>query len=284
MTGGGDFPQLVTSFARNATEEVLKITTPAFQKLENAITTDAQAFMNDTSFFEDKVEEIAGDVYNTTLEIFQINTTAVQVVIKEGFDKVEDLVKTEMRKLQNVTTNLEGKVENVTDTAFQDFKTILDDILAIPGFSEFRSKIDNITDTAIAFVKSHLKDAVNELEDSFHVDQYAFPTVDLDFNIPQLPSIPEVSMRFELDALDLYLEIDTVLSIGATYTLPLYISETPIGASLGDVADGGVIVEIFLVIDVHAQIDISSGFHLKVDDPIIIDIEMFSQNVSKITL
>lgn len=80
------------------------------------------------------------------------------------------------------------------------------------------------------------------------------------------------------------MEIDTILSGSATYTLNLYTSNTPIGFGVGKDLLVGVVFSIDLIISVDAEIDISTGFHIKLNDGIAIDIHMFDHDVSSITL
>jgi hypothetical protein len=84
--------------------------------------------------------------------------------------------------------------------------------------------------------------------------------------------------------MELYMLLDTILSAGTTYTLNLYSSISPIGLAVGDELQVGVIFSVDLILSVEAEIDISSGFHIKLEDGIAIDIPMFDQNVSSITL
>jgi hypothetical protein len=84
--------------------------------------------------------------------------------------------------------------------------------------------------------------------------------------------------------MELYMEIDTTLSGGATYTLNLYTSETAIGFTVGEDLLIGVIFSVDLILSVESEIDISSGFHIQLNDGVAIDIPMFDRNVSSITL
>jgi hypothetical protein len=78
--------------------------------------------------------------------------------------------------------------------------------------------------------------------------------------------------------------LDTTLSAGATYTLNLYTSETPIGFAISNNLWLGVIFAIDLILDVNAEIDMSSGFHIKLDDGAALDINMFDTEVANIAL
>lgn len=114
-------------------------------------------------------------------------------------------------------------------------------------------------------------------------DDFDFPPFDVDFDI-DLPKLPECNLRLQFDGLELYMEIDTILSGSATYTLNLYTSQTPIGFKVADGLSVGVVFSIDLIVSVEAEVDISSGFHILLNDGIAIDIHMFDHDVSSITL
>lgn len=114
-------------------------------------------------------------------------------------------------------------------------------------------------------------------------DGFDFPPFDVDFDI-DLPKLPECNLRLQFDGLELYMEIDTILSGSATYTLNLYTSQTPIGFTVGTGLLVGVVFSIDLIVSVEAEVDISSGFHILLNDGIAIDIHMFDHDVSSITL
>jgi hypothetical protein len=78
--------------------------------------------------------------------------------------------------------------------------------------------------------------------------------------------------------------LETVLSGGLTYSLNLYTSNSPIGVAISDEIMAGVFFTIDLILSTEAEIDIHSGFHIKLDDGVAFDIALFSQNVSDTTL
>jgi hypothetical protein len=147
--------------------------------------------------------------------------------------------------------------------------------------SEIKTEVDNITTTAVNYVENYVKGVVTS--GGFHIDDFDFPPIQVDFDI-DVPDIPECELRFQFDGMELYMQIDTILSSGATYTLNLYTSETPIGFAVGKDLLIGVIFSVDLILSVESKIDISSGFHIQLNDGVAIDIHMFDQNVSSITL
>jgi len=150
--------------------------------------------------------------------------------------------------------------------------------------SEIETEVDNITTTAVDYVENYVKSVITSIaSDGFHINDFDFPPIQVDFDI-DVPDIPECELRFQFDGMELYMEIDTTLSSGATYTLNLYTSETEIGFTVGEDLLIGVIFSVDLILSVESEIDISSGFHIQLNDGVAIDIPMFGQNVSSITL
>lgn len=155
---------------------------------------------------------------------------------------------------------------------------------AIQNFTnEVHDEITNITDTAIDGIQDYFSDVFHNFEDGIDLDDFDFPPINFTFNV-DMPDIPECNLKFQFDGLELYMMLDTVLSGGATYNLNLYTSNTPIGISAGKDLFLGVVFSVDLVLSVDAEIDISSGIHIKLEDGVGLDMTLFGQNVSSITL
>ncbi|KAI1734606.1 hypothetical protein F4680DRAFT_337022 [Xylaria scruposa] len=161
-------------------------------------------------------------------------------------------------------------------TAELGFASDFDITQAIANFTEdVGTEIENVTDTALAYLKDELEDLVTD-------GDFVFSPLNISFNV-DVPDIPECRLHFQFDDLELYMSLDTVLSAGAMYTLNLYSSNTPIGLSKDSKTFVGVIVSIDLILGVDADIDISSGLHIQVNDGMALDLLLFSQNVSSVT-
>ncbi|KFZ13072.1 hypothetical protein V502_06778, partial [Pseudogymnoascus sp. VKM F-4520 (FW-2644)] len=150
--------------------------------------------------------------------------------------------------------------------------------------SEIGGKVTNVTDTVIDYVGDYVHDHAKNFTQALlkgDFDEFNFPPFDVDFDI-DLPKLPQCNLTFQFDGLELYMEIDTILSGSATYTLNLYTSQSAIGFDVGELMVG-VVFSIDLIISVEAEVDISSGFHIQLNDGIAIDIHMFDHDVSSIT-
>ncbi|KAK8117333.1 uncharacterized protein PG998_005614 [Apiospora kogelbergensis] len=140
---------------------------------------------------------------------------------------------------------------------------------------QIATQFDNATDTAVDWVGDYVKHTFANLQDGIDLDDFAPPPVDVDFNIV-IPHMPECRLKFSFDGLELYMLMDNKLSAGVTYNLNLYSSNTPIGISAGKELGIGVIFSVDLILTADAEVDIRSGFHLKLDDGASFSLAMFA--------
>ncbi|KAI1848068.1 hypothetical protein JX265_002072 [Neoarthrinium moseri] len=139
-------------------------------------------------------------------------------------------------------------------------------------------EFENVTTTVVQYFSN----VATKLSDGFDPEDFALPPIGVDFEI-DMPPIPESTLSFQFDDLELYVQLDTVLNGAMTYSLNLYTSNSPIGVSVGDSLQAGVFFTIDLVLSAEAEIDISSGFHIKLDDGVALEIALFGKNVSDTT-
>ncbi|KAL0943353.1 glycolate oxidase [Colletotrichum truncatum] len=143
--------------------------------------------------------------------------------------------------------------------------------------NEFEETFDNLT----TYAKDYVSGVAKKLSDGFDTDDFDFPPLNITFDI-DVPQFPECQLGFGFDGFEMYMQLDTTLSAGLTYTLNLYTSQTPLGSRIGDDLLLGVVFSIDLILSVEAEIQMTSGFHIKMDDQVAFDIALFSRNVSSI--
>ncbi|RYP77639.1 hypothetical protein DL771_001007 [Monosporascus sp. 5C6A] len=143
-------------------------------------------------------------------------------------------------------------------------------------------KVENITDTTFEWVTNSTGEVFDNFLDGPDSSDFDIPPLELDFNI-EYPNIPECSLRFQFDGLELYLLLNTVLSGNADYKLTLYTSNTLAGLSISSDTFVGVIFSVDLILSTSADIDFTSGIHIKVDDGVAIELSLFGNNISSIT-
>ena len=155
---------------------------------------------------------------------------------------------------------------------------------ALKNFSsDVINEVGQLGGQVVDYIMDYVPDVATKMKDGFDLDDFDLPPAKFDFNV-DVPEIPEFQLQFKFEDMELYMLIDTVLSSSATYNLNLYTSNTPIGLSVSKDLMIGVVLSIDLILSVNGEIDISTGFHIKLDEGVTIDISLFSDDVSKITL
>lgn len=166
--------------------------------------------------------------------------------------------------------------------------------LSVPSNFSMLSTIESVKNSTVDMIES-LTDRVGEYVDNiaqefwtdvitFDWDDFELPTLDFDFDNYTIEEVGDVNVRFSFDGLELYMELDTTLALGSTYTLPLYNSITPLGITISENLKLGLTFSVSLILDAQFTIDISSGIHLKLDDGFAVDIALFGDKASGITL
>lgn len=89
---------------------------------------------------------------------------------------------------------------------------------------EIEKQLDGYLDT----VTDNFSDGI-DLSD---FSNFELPTFNYSFDV-DVPAIPECNLKFGFDELEMYVQLNTILSLSATYTLNLYSSNTPVGISVG---------------------------------------------------
>jgi hypothetical protein len=126
-----------------------------------------------------------------------------------------------------------------------------------------------------------VQSVVSNFTAGIDVDDFAFPTINATFDI-DVPAIPQTDLQFTFDDMEMYIALDTSLSLGATYALNLFTFNSPVGMSVGNALKVGLVFNIDLILTVGGAIDISSGFHIKLDDGIAINIPLFDDKVGNL--
>lgn len=168
-----------------------------------------------------------------------------------------------------LTANGSFNITSAIDKAKDNFETT---------WHNLTDYAQNLTHTILGEVGTDIKnlDFDKLIDDVKDIDP-----PDLDMNLNLL--FPEYNVGVNLTDLEIYMELDTVLSAGITYTFNLYQSETIVGIALGDDLLLGAVFSIDLIFSVDSKLDISSGFHVHFDN-VLTQITLFGKEASKIDL
>lgn len=100
-----------------------------------------------------------------------------------------------------------------------------------------------------------------------------------------MQDIPDATIDLKFDEFELYFELDMALDASSTYTIPLYPKDwsQPAGFEVaGQLV--GIVISLDLILSLDAEVDISSGVHVKFDDGLSLELALFGSNVSSINL
>ncbi|ETS05604.1 hypothetical protein M419DRAFT_71725 [Trichoderma reesei RUT C-30] len=171
------------------------------------------------------------------------------------------------RASAKLTANGSFNITSAIDKAKDNFETT---------WHNLTDYAQNLTHTILGEIGSDIK----HLDfDELVADVKDIDPPDLDMNLNLL--FPEYNVGVNLTDLEIYMELDTVLSAGITYTFNLYQSETIVGIALGDDLLLGAVFSIDLIFSVDGKLDISSGFHVHFDN-VLTHITLFGKEASKI--
>lgn len=195
---------------------------------------------------------------------------------------------------ENGTTTVEAGIEVTCRKCYVKGKASAE--LTIDGEFDAGELLDNTINSVSTAVrnftdgfKGKLTEAVKNATNSFNISDgidssdFEWPTFDLEFDL-NVPTIDAANLHFEFDGMELYLEIGTVLSAGATYEITLFATQTPVGMTIGPNLMLGAVLTVDLILAVEGAIDISSGFHVKLDDGVAIDLPLFGNEVADMTV
>jgi hypothetical protein len=132
---------------------------------------------------------------------------------------------------------------------------------------------DSISDT-IDQIKTWIGDVDVHLSE-FEVD---IPAPNITFDI-DLDAFPGTILEFQFDGVEIFVELDITLGSNLSYKLNLFKS-TQLGMELDEDLFLGLVFSIDLFLSVDSEITITSGFHLLLEDGVLIRLALFAKEAS----
>tara|TARA_R110002003_G_scaffold131_4_gene12317 strand:- start:272 stop:781 length:510 start_codon:yes stop_codon:yes gene_type:complete len=147
------------------------------------------------------------------------------------------------------------------------------------------SNLRNFTNTFETYLTNYIKGVAVNLGDGIDHSDFALPTFPFAFDL-DAPEIPESNLNVRFDDVELFMELNMILAFGATYEINLYSTTTPIGIRIGQLLRLGVVAAVDLILSVESEgdINISSGFHIKLGNGTSFDIALFGDKISDMVL
>lgn len=178
-----------------------------------------------------------------------VEITCEACYIKGGFTASLNVKDNSTNALTQYTNNVHDSVQTITQTTF-----------------------NQITDGLTASTPSNLTAPAQ------------LPTVNVDFDLDLAP-LPGVSAQFQFnDGLELYMLLNTKIAAGSTYIVNLFSSKAPLDVTIGSNITAGVALDIDLVITSRDAVDVTSGFHLRLDKGASMEFDLFSSNISNVAM
>lgn len=164
------------------------------------------------------------------------------------------------------------------------------------GFTASLNVKDNSTDALTKYtnnvhdsVQNVTQAAFNQITDGLQASAPSnatvqLPTVNIDFDLDLAP-LPGVTAQFQFnDGLELYMLLNTKIAVGSTYIVNLFSTKTPLDVIIGSNITAGVALDIDLVLTSRDVVDVTSGFHLRVDKGASMEFDLFSSNISNVAM
>lgn len=142
--------------------------------------------------------------------------------------------------------------------------------------------IDNVKGEVMNFT-SEVLDAAQNITEAFVSGDFDLSEIRVDFTNVTIPD-PGARLRIGLDGLEIYAHLNTKLYAGASYTQTLFHTNTEFGLSKDSDVWLGAVLFVNLILSAEAEIDLSTGFHIRLDDEVVIDMKMFEEDIAGITL
>lgn len=94
--------------------------------------------------------------------------------------------------------------------------------------------------------------------------------------------MPEAVLEFQFDNTELYVDLSTTFSAGLTYSLKLFMQS--LGVDLDPDLFLGFVFSIDLILSLENELTINHGFHIKLDDDVLLRIALFSKEATDMKL
>lgn len=145
-----------------------------------------------------------------------------------------------------------------------------------------QNNIEQLASNITSYLDNYTDSVMTNLTDGIDWSDFNLPTFPYEFDLA-IPPMPACHLQFQFDGLEMYMAVETVLSAGATYELNLYSSTTFLGLAV-DPVQFGLVLQVDLILAIDGEIDISSGIHIKLDDGVTMNIDLFGSSVNELVV
>ncbi len=173
--------------------------------------------------------------------------------------------------------------------------TFSDRFDATKGIEDVTNGVQPITKTmtqnVVNFIQSTFQnsstavmpDIQNVADGNLGLEMLPYPTLPFDFN-PAIASIQDITVQHQIDGMELYAQLETSLSKGATYEMNLFTSKSMTPLRISDSLSLGVSADVDLIIDARSAMDMTNGFHIRFNDGLLMEMKLFANTPPHVTL
>ncbi|KAH8901742.1 hypothetical protein GQ53DRAFT_835388 [Thozetella sp. PMI_491] len=148
----------------------------------------------------------------------------------------------------------------------------------------------SLTQNGVGFIQSSfqgmgssmMQDIQNVAAGRLGLELLPYPTLPFDFNLG-VSSIPNITVRCQIDGLDVFAQLETSLSKGATYRINLFTSKTRSTFMVSKSLFLDLSAALDLIIDAPAALSMASGFHIKLSDGFLMESKLFATSPPQVT-
>jgi hypothetical protein len=128
-----------------------------------------------------------------------------------------------------------------------------------------------------------MQDVQDVAQGTLGIEMLPYPTLPFDFNAA-IASIQDITVRHQIDGMELFMQLETSLSKGATYEINLFTSKSQAPLKISDSLMLGVTAELDLIIDAQSAMDMTNGFHIQFNDGLLMEMKLFANTPPHVTL
>lgn len=128
-----------------------------------------------------------------------------------------------------------------------------------------------------------MQDIQDVAEERLGMEMLPYPTFPFDFNAA-IASISDITVQHQIDGMEMFLQLETSVSKGATYEINLFASKSQAPLQISDSLFLGVSAELDLIIDAQSAMDMTNGFHVQFNDGLLMEMKLFANTPPHVTL
>ncbi len=127
-----------------------------------------------------------------------------------------------------------------------------------------------------------MQDVQDVVAGNFGIEMLPYPTLPFDFNLG-IASLENITVQSWIDGMDVYVQLETSPSKGATYTINLFKSQPRVTLKVSNSLILDLSVSMDLIIDSISAMNMTNGFHVMLNDGFLMESKLFATTPPRVT-